>query len=998
MDKSLEKLLDENTKKNLWYGELAAWVHNINKFTDNHIIHHSRDKQLEIFKDINLKNDSSTNKDEESKIDYIAHFSEIFNLPIEITSNKIIRINSIHELIKNSKTKTIEDCEINLFIRILARCHNAAHIEKEEEEDKEIKIIKERISQNIKKSKNINSQLNKVKEDSSLKSDKEQLSKEKKQLERNKSIILSIKKPYKDNTWISTPFGYEYENVLKLNDKIKNLKFKNIDDRKIIIESIRENFSHALGDNRFPINEITLEDWSEIVAALYKAALAYIVLKGNDIDPKELKWRFLYVRVNAAEVWGDSSNIPILLARKNWMKEQFDELKELLEEEYHLGNEIYRDENGSIFVVPNIKNLLEFKTEDDINLKQKIINTMSFDGEIVVNPKIQLEDWSAQCVEYKEKPENNQIPQISKILEDKLPSVSPDYTRVNYWWKNKKKQICVASHIRPIGLNDEDILSNEDCKRILFAQKRNLSLFWYDKINCRVINWLKQIGFKPYFNIHQQQECPNEDRGSKLKSTIWIDEVADSNGRICLLVGKLEIQKWLEQDGFINTLLISSPSEEVPTPTKKTPSFSRTFRIWETTAKFWKEVNSELILDELKKETRIIFEVKYSEKNDFKRQNAYRAIVDGISFSILYIDNNKFIIIENLELIYTKIKPWINNNDIYQAIIDYIEEKNIKIIEADGQEYYKNKNENNDSVHKIIKVQKYQNDYAPVVPILTEPSVFMAIIPADTALDIVKNIKEKYEKEMGKVRSRLPLKLGMIFAKSHVPISSLMYAGWNIINRKVETEKWNVNTVKKYEKNNIGTQIISFNNETKWEIQIQMNKTKVNDNWYPYFCVEGDMNDRIKKFTHMSKNFVHVSEIKENDELFLLPSTFDFEFLDSSNRRFDVVYDKDCKRYKNKLKPYYLEELDDFINIWLNLSTNLYTTQIKKLIYLIESKREEWNITSDYTVFNQYVRNVLKNAKWKNKPDNKQFDIICEAAISGKLRDIIEFYLGILKV
>lgn len=43
--------------------------------------------------------------------------------------------------------------------------------------------------------------------------------------------------------------------------------------------------------------------------------------------------------------------------------------------------------------------------------------------------------------------------------------------------------------------------------------------------------------------------------------------------------------------------------------------------------------------------------------------------------------------------------------------------------------------------------------YVKAVQILSEPSTFMAIVPASKAMNVAKHIQEKYDREMGKVKT-----------------------------------------------------------------------------------------------------------------------------------------------------------------------------------------------------------------------------------------------------
>lgn len=241
----------------------------------------------------------------------------------------------------------------------------------------------------------------------------------------------------------------------------------------------------------------------------------------------------------------------------------------------------------------------------------------------------------------------------------------------------------------------------------------------------------------------------------------------------------------------------------------------------------------------------------------------------------------------------------------------------------------------------------------------------MAIVPANKAMDIVKNINKKYEIEMDKVRNRLPLNIGLTFARSHTPIMALMESGWKMINAslKEEIRILNADSEKCDDK-----YILNFENGITWRVQGKMGDGITEDVWYPYFYVDGNPNDRNMVFKGPKGWLVHVSELKKGDAVKITPSSFDFEFLDSASRRFEISYDETGKRRDNTKsnRPYLIDKFDDFERIWKEMTNNLAATQIKNVIGLIETKREEWNVSRDDETFKQFVNDVLRNANWKH--------------------------------
>lgn len=944
------KILADN-KDALLLAEIGAWLHDMGKCSDEMIMLTAWDKP------------------DGSKFKYKTAFSsKVGNYTINLFNEKV----ALKELVETGMPRIVNSPDIYWIIRTLGRCHASAHIEKEEplsqkeleELNKNIRDIDEKIARNHKRANKNQDQAAELEKIGKGDPDKlrkyaESMRQEVSSLEKEGNLIRSKIKQVlqsKDNTMLSSPFGFEHTKINGLTSRLDKLPYDKILNRSIIIPSIDDLFNNALGDTRRPINEITLSDWSSIVAALYKSALAGALL-GNKPEPRDLKWRLLAIRVNSEQVWGNASNIPALIARKDWLNDGLNNVKELLEETYPLGNEVYRDENGSIFVVPDIDKLLEIiESEKKITLKELISENLGYDGEFIVTPDISL-PWCGQNPGGRPDQALDQIPPIADILLKNAYSPA-DASIVKKWWDeaNGNPEICTVSWLRP-----------QEQKGL----PRKASNYWVEKLKGRAEKWRQN-----------------------LNTTIWIDEVADSNGRICLLTGKLDITEWLKPEGHIKTLLVkpanSDPDNVID---KKTPSFARLKRVWDTTKKFWDDVNSDFneTVRPISLRLKIIGKLNQENNNSFPEKNkAYEAELNGKRFTVFYDGNTDYLIIENLQNLARKMSASAIHLKTYEKSAAYVKEylagNNLKIFESEGKR-------NLISQLNVLLIEK-TIPYIPAIPILSEPSIFMAIIPADKALEVTNKIKEKYEKELGKVRNRLPISIGLTFCQSHTPLAAMMDAGRRMMNVSTEEEEWALEEDSK----DCGSDFeLNFEKGLSMRIPVKMGDNETDDTWYPYFYVKGVPHDCSTAFEGPKGWLVHVKELKKDDILKISPSHLDFEFLDSAARRFEISY-KEGKRRGNRKsnRPYYLEELSDFENIQRILRENLKRTQIKNMLGLIETKREEWQNDMDVKTFEAFVHDVVYNANWINGGP-EEINEIKKAAVSGKLNDIVELYMDILK-
>jgi hypothetical protein len=897
----------------LLLAEMAAWLHDMGKCSDEFLKKENRkvksnkdkiDPYKAILTGLNNYELEGFKKHREKEINHDKALNKILKTEVVNKFNNELKVNlfnnqfTLAEIIYFGRPTFIKHANTILKnnstepISYLGRCHAAAHIEKEVEKGDE-------------------------------------------------------------SSCSSTPFGYEnitYQNLsIKLNSLPYDYLSTILTKRITFLQKLERIFKEAPGDTRIPINEVDLWHWSSIVAALYKSALAGALLE-NKPEPNDLRWRLLAVRIDSERVLSDVTKIPALLARKKWISEGLDCVKKLLEEEYPLGNEVYRDENGSVFTVPDISDLLKFQ-DDGKSLEDLISEKLGYEGEIVVTPSIS-EPWWGQNSSGKPDPKKDKTPPIGDILKKK-PYSPPNPERVKEWWDGvNETEVCTISWLRPQGS---------------IGATRKASDYWAERVRGRSKEWYK-------------------DRSK----TIWIDEVADENDRICLITGKLDISEWLKPDGHVKTLLVKPPDSNGGQAVPKTPSFARLRRIWETTKTFWEDVELDIEGKIRDNKKRLVVDGEIRNKDSLSENNVYEIEINRTRAAVFYTDEGKLIIVENLERLASKIGYSKNNADYYTYIQSELNDKEVKIYNSEG-------NSKNQSLGqlKISNVELLDDNFIPVIPLLSDPSQFMAIIPANKTIDIAKAIKKKYEAEMGKVRNRLPLSLGLTFGRSHTPIMALMDSGRRMINNPSKEETWCL--VDDARQCN-GDWVLSFTNGVIWSIPRLMGDKETEDVWYPYFYVEGTATDREIKFQRPKGWLVHVSKLRKGDAVKVEPSGFDFEFMDSASRRFEVSYDGTGKRRDpgKAQRPYLLEEIDDFERIWKGISENLATTQIKNVTGLIETKREEWNVSRDDETFIQFIREVLTTANWKHGvPPN--LDELTKFAASGELRDIIELYLDIIK-
>ena len=459
---------------------------------------------------------------------------------------------------------------------------------------------------------------------------------------------------------------------------------------------------------------------------------------------------------------------------------------------------------------------------------------------------------------------------------------------------------------------------------------------------------------------------------------------------------------------------------------RKHPSPARLRRIWKTTEKFWEEkVEEEILLKEFiygkelenrqleLRKKRLLLEPK--EIIYRLPRLAYEAKI-GNSRINLYWDGEKFIIIENLQLVAEKIgaKDFIDLKKKLKGRRVIVEWKKITTQSQLIKTF---------TVNNVIEDENFQN-YCPYIRILCSPRSFIALVPARDAFDIVKNIKKSYDEYFSKVRNRLLLFLDIVFFHRHLPL----YVALDTARRMTKghgEEKLETWEVAKIEKNNnvYKLSLKMLQKELEWEVDASLGDGN-EDNFYPYFILkEASINEPLENrnyFKIMAKgenkldfhNIVHVKDLKKGDKVEILPGYFDFVFLETTGRRFEVGLDKsENRRYhplfglKKSPCPYYLDEIEKFEKLWglfkkLADTNKLTDTKLNNIQSLLANKFKKWELDKisyedeRWKKWEGFIDAVLKR---NIDIDTSKLDFIKETINSGLFFDCLELYYKILK-
>jgi hypothetical protein len=336
------------------------------------------------------------------------------------------------------------------------------------------------------------------------------------------------------------------------------------------------------------------------------------------------------------------------------------------------------------------------------------------------------------------------------------------------------------------------------------------------------------------------------------------------------------------------------------------PAFARITRVWRTTKDFWDKVAKAFDATIYEVSPRLRIRGVLNQGNTIK-SHTYELKISDINLSVVCINNGEFLTVDNLQRTAILLNASDELCDTYASAASYVQ---TYLLKNRGKTLEIEESIDNGSSNRILgrliieSVDSDQNPYTPAITILSEPRTFMGLVPADRALQVATAIKKKYEEEMDKVRNRLPLTLGLVFAGARTPLPAILDAGRRMLKQPTEATRWRVKGVDLhlYPKNVSLTLESAQGGEASIILDIPtiMGDEETEDVWYPYWCLEeeaANASERKRKFKGIDgKYWVHVSDLQVGDVVSFMPSRLDFEYLDIAARRFEINYDNGKRR------------------------------------------------------------------------------------------------------
>ena len=353
---------------------------------------------------------------------------------------------------------------------------------------------------------------------------------------------------------------------LEKNDYYNNPDWKCI--RNQIFKEIEAWYSSILSDTRFPINDVTLWDQVYMTATMFKAVLAdmFLIMKDTEKqqkiisyyeNPNSIKWRIMGIQYDKLGLAEKGFKPAQIIWYRETAREIDNKIKSLLELEYCLGNEIYRDETGIYFLVG-----------ENVSKEEKLNTSLKEDILCIFNVKTKKEFCPAIFIT---EPSRGLMNLTYLLEEAKNNFLQTNYSKDFFHFDGiGKSTICPVCQKRAFSPSDkqeaEDKFICDVCNK--------------DKTKNRLEEWLKNT----------------------TKETIWTSELQDKNGRIALITLKFELKEWLNGN-LLNSLLIQE--EDYNKRLEQMETFFRTFLSREPILNryYSDKEKRDTILDEGKKDT-----------------------------------------------------------------------------------------------------------------------------------------------------------------------------------------------------------------------------------------------------------------------------------------------------------------------------------------------------------------------------------------------------------
>ena len=706
-----------------------------------------------------------------------------------------------------------------------------------------------------------------------------------------------------------------------------------IERRDAIRDCLAYVMAPAVSDPSIPIHDIRITDVCFAAAAFFKAAVAGSLLQ-NHVSTKP-NWRMLRIAVDGQAYLEQANLISDLAGRKRALDQLFDSIQVILETGTPVGNEVYRDTQGPVFLLP----VLEAPGQDaelQAWLSDRVQDCFNLDTTAGQELAFSLQDTQAFALG----PDAGYSFALGELIERPVPPLCAG-SRATRLWQGGGLELCTVCGVRPMAKTSE-------------LRGRKICTICHEARGGRCAEW----------------------RGDEGANTIWIDELADGNGRVALLTARLRLDGWLRQDNYISRTL---PLQLSPSR-MKAPTFARMERVLATGRLFWRDAVAGMPVKP--RSRRMLWCGPFVPDPSAPLARLWpnwNYLLDfGAGFKVSVVCDGfddgrpRLVVVENPDRLEMQLRGQLDN-----GLEPWFAGRRATLLETTG---YGSPDKQLGTFH-IAECRTWGEAYYPRLTLLQEPGRLWLFCPAADALQCAHAVFELYRTQMAKVRNRLGLDIGLVYFPAGTPVRAAVDAARRMSRARFPALEWTLAGSPAPQAH--GRWRLQFEDAPAWE-------GIPDDPLFTTFEVAG------------AGVLTAPGALQTGARVRVEPSHFDFIYLEQTAARFQVVYnpaagDTHYQRMGGGTRPHPIEGLADFQRAW-QLLQPLATSQIKALDDRLHVTPELWPNGRDST-FQWFAGAALREAEWPRRhvPNEEELQFLLSCATRGVLEDVIEIHLGIQK-
>lgn len=720
---------------------------------------------------------------------------------------------------------------------------------------------------------------------------------------------------------------------------------------------LKKNTAHNLAETRIPYNDVSLWQHCKHVSDIFKPLLASHLLSGDWTDLTAVlqneqgknSTKLLHARQKLAMLyvqWDDEAFLaksvrPFeIVGRRARLNELANAIQKKIETDLCIGNEVYRDHRGICFLVP------DFIRDDASPAEKKCLASVCESVEKFCNGAIIRGDlpWKIRI-----KSQGLLLTGMLSLCREPFSSAQNVFLSgpaepvwMQEWINNANSQICPRCGLRPIPWTASRSGSSGDnaC-----GECRR-----YRDEGARVMETLRHGKAEGY---------AAQAFGSislKNNGDFWnMLETPDAEGdtRLCLVQGTMPLDRIY--DGSFFNFLLSPPNE----------------------GKSW-----EKLLKDISPACQKIL----SGREDTSTHEALSPLLgsnfatagDGWSSSASEENQRQSVWLRNIILS----DPSLAGMKPEQAVLTWAARRHPSPSRLG---------------RTIEQVQKFTRSAValaqdiPFIPLTCDAGTFQVLVPASKTLEYVRAITLLYIECFGRVRHLLPLHLSASVFYHKAPLYIAMDAARRFRQIPDSPEPW---TLTEY---SAGQDSIRLT----WELPDKRNVT-----WnIPSHLSSGeaDLWDTWFQPADSGNLPVSLAGLQKDKKYRIRPSTFDFEVLDASTRRYDIRYLPGIRRRPHFMmperatkpyavptpgpRPYPLEEVENWKSLESFFKTQSTQSQRKTALELLARLHSDWSAYEP--AFKPMAADILINTMTQGHYPDEQ---LLNAAVDGTLFDLFEWY------